>query len=86
MTTNKSKKIPGKGKEFEIEESDYSLNEVALRGWVTTIATERELPSGDAVVQFRIYSEILLLVAVIPICDYVMKLNVACCKIKEKQY
>ena len=29
------------------DEIDYSLNDVALRGWVTTIATERELPSGD---------------------------------------
>ena len=37
-----------------IEEVDYSLNDVALRGWVTTIASERELPSGDLVVQFRI--------------------------------
>ncbi|MEY2813493.1 MAG: hypothetical protein RL579_398 [Actinomycetota bacterium] len=37
-----------------VEEIDYSLNDVALRGWVTTIATERELPSGDVVVQFRI--------------------------------
>ena len=36
------------------DEIDYSLNDVALRGWVTTIATERELPSGDIVVQFRI--------------------------------
>lgn len=38
----------------EIEELDYSLNDVALRGWVTTPATERELPSGDLVAQFRI--------------------------------
>lgn len=38
----------------EIEEVDYSLNDVALRGWVTTVATERELPSGDVVSQFRI--------------------------------
>lgn len=30
------------------------MNDVALRGWVTTIASERELPSGDLVVQFRI--------------------------------
>ena len=37
-----------------VEEVDYSLNDVALRGWVTTIASERELPSGDLVVQFRI--------------------------------
>jgi len=36
------------------EEVDYSLNDVALRGWVTTTATERELPSGDLVAQFRI--------------------------------
>ena len=36
------------------EYCDYSLNDVALRGWVTTIATERQLPSGDIVVQFRI--------------------------------
>ena len=36
------------------EELDYSLNDVALRGWVTTTATERSLPSGDLVAQFRI--------------------------------
>jgi single-strand DNA-binding protein len=36
------------------QDVDYSLNDVALRGWVTTIASERELPSGDLVVQFRI--------------------------------
>ena len=42
-----------KSNEIE-EEIDYSLNDVALRGWVTTVATERELPSGDLVVQFRI--------------------------------
>jgi single-strand DNA-binding protein len=41
-------------KEEATEEVDYSLNDVALRGWVTTIASERELPSGDLVVQFRI--------------------------------
>lgn len=40
--------------EAAAEEVDYSLNDVALRGWVTTTATERELPSGDLVVQFRI--------------------------------
>ena len=39
---------------IEKEEIDYSLNDVMLRGWVTTIATERKLPSGDLVVQFRI--------------------------------
>ena len=41
-------------KQATVEEVDYSLNDVALRGWVTTIASERELPSGDLVVQFRI--------------------------------
>ena len=46
-------KVAKKLNEIE-EEIDYSLNDVALRGWVTTIATERELPSGDLVVQFRI--------------------------------
>ena len=38
----------------EMEEVDYSLNDVMLRGWVTTLATERKLPSGDVVTQFRI--------------------------------
>ena len=36
------------------EQVDYSLNEVKLVGWVTTIATDRELPSGDLVTSFRI--------------------------------
>ena len=36
------------------DEVDYSLNDVALRGWVTTVAAQRELPSGDLVAQFRI--------------------------------
>ena len=48
-----SNKETKKSTEIE-EEIDYSLNDVALRGWVTTVATERELPSGDVVVQFRI--------------------------------
>lgn len=36
------------------KDMDYSLNDVALRGWVTTIGVERELPSGETAVQFRI--------------------------------
>lgn len=36
------------------QDIDYSLNDVSLRGWVTTIATERELPSGELVAQFRL--------------------------------
>ena len=31
------------------DEVDYSLNDVALRGWVTTVAAQRELPSGDQI-------------------------------------
>lgn len=33
---------------------DYSVNEVLLRGRVSGEPTERELPSGDRVVEFRI--------------------------------
>jgi len=52
-TNKEANKESKKSNEIE-EEIDYSLNDVALRGWVTTVATERELPSGDVVVQFRI--------------------------------
>jgi single-strand DNA-binding protein len=37
----------------EIEE-DYSLNDVLLRGRVSKQAIEKELPSGDKVVEFRL--------------------------------
>jgi single-strand DNA-binding protein len=33
---------------------DYSLNDVMLRGRVSDIATEKILPSGDKVVEFRL--------------------------------
>jgi len=49
-----AEKVKQEIKKSESNEVDYSLNDVALRGWVTTTATERELPSGDVVVQFRI--------------------------------
>jgi single-strand DNA-binding protein len=52
-TNKEANKETKKSNEIE-EEIDYSLNDVALRGWVTTVAAERELPSGDVVVQFRI--------------------------------
>lgn len=39
---------------MSIEEVDYSLNQVKLCGWVTTIARTKELPSGDLITQFRI--------------------------------
>lgn len=36
------------------KDMDYSLNDVALRGWVTTIGVEREYAGGETAVQFRI--------------------------------
>ena len=38
----------------EVEEADYSLNDLLLRGRVSAIAVEKELPSGDKVVEFRL--------------------------------
>jgi single-strand DNA-binding protein len=38
----------------ENPEPDYSLNDVMLRGRVSDIATEKILPSGDKVVEFRL--------------------------------
>ena len=35
-------------------EVDYSLNDVVLRGRVSAEAIEKELPSGDKVVEFRL--------------------------------
>lgn len=40
-------------KSVEIEE-DYSLNDLLLRGRVSQVAIEKELPSGDKVVEFRL--------------------------------
>jgi single-strand DNA-binding protein len=37
----------------EVQE-DYSLNDVVLRGRVSQEAVEKELPSGDKVVEFRL--------------------------------
>lgn len=37
----------------EVEE-DYSLNDLLLRGRVSAPAIEKELPSGDKVVEFRL--------------------------------
>ena len=48
-----SKKKPQKVKS-EIEEVDYSLNDVLLRGRVSAVATSKELPSRDKVVEFRL--------------------------------
>jgi single-strand DNA-binding protein len=38
----------------EAEESDYSLNDCLLRGRVSAQATDKELPSGEHVVEFRL--------------------------------
>ena len=38
----------------EAEEEDYSLNDLLLRGRVSAEAVEKELPSGDKVVEFRL--------------------------------
>jgi single-strand DNA-binding protein len=50
-----AKKAAAKSKTHhgEIEE-DYSLNDVVLRGRVSQEAIEKELPSGDKVVEFRL--------------------------------
>lgn len=36
------------------EESDFSLNDCLLRGRVSAEATDKELPSGEHVVEFRL--------------------------------
>jgi single-strand DNA-binding protein len=43
-----------KKKKVSEEEIDYSLNDCLLRGRVSAIATDRELPSGEHVVEFRL--------------------------------
>lgn len=39
---------------YEEVEEDFSLNDVVLRGRVSQEAVEKELPSGDKVVEFRL--------------------------------
>lgn len=43
-----------KKKSEEVSELDYSHNECKLRGRVSALATDRELPSGEHVVEFRL--------------------------------
>jgi single-strand DNA-binding protein len=43
-----------KKKIAEVEDIDYSLNDCLLRGRVSALATDRELPSGEHVVEFRL--------------------------------
>ena len=59
MVTKSSVKITTKkvSKEKELaetEEIDLSLNDLLLRGRVSAVATTKELPSGDKVVEFRL--------------------------------
>ena len=51
-----SNKVATKKKRIERVEDkeDYSLNDVVLRGRVSREAVEKELPSGDKVVEFRL--------------------------------
>jgi single-strand DNA-binding protein len=53
MVTKSSTKKSSTKKVVEVEE-DYSLNDVLLRGRVSQEAVEKELPSGDKVVEFRL--------------------------------
>ena len=53
MATKAVVKKVGAQKIVEVEE-DYSLNDVLLRGRVSQEAVEKELPSGDKVVEFRL--------------------------------
>jgi single-strand DNA-binding protein len=41
-------------KKIDDSELDYSLNDLLLRGRVSAPAVEKELPSGDKVVEFRL--------------------------------
>jgi single-strand DNA-binding protein len=51
MSVTKAKK---KSQVAEVEEEDYSLNDLLLRGRVSSQALEKELPSGDKIVEFRL--------------------------------
>ena len=51
MSEKKEKK---KSAAVEIEQEDFSLNDLLLRGRISAAAIEKELPSGDKVVEFRL--------------------------------
>jgi single-strand DNA-binding protein len=46
--------MAAKKKSEVIEQEDFSLNDCLLRGRVSAQATDRELPSGEHVVEFRL--------------------------------
>ena len=52
VTKISAKKVSSK-KNAEVTE-DFSLNDVLLRGRISQAAIEKELPSGDKVVEFRL--------------------------------
>ena len=52
MATKRTTKVTAK--KSEDTEVDYSLNDLLLRGRVSAPAIEKELPSGDKVVEFRL--------------------------------
>lgn len=51
MSVTKAKKKSPVG---AVEDEDYSLNDLLLRGRVSAQALEKELPSGDKIVEFRL--------------------------------
>ena len=53
-TKNVLKKRSAKLAKVPDTETDYSLNDLLLRGRVSAQATSKELPSGDKVVEFRL--------------------------------
>ncbi len=52
--TMSEKKAKKKSAVVEIEEEDFSLNDLLLRGRISAAALEKELPSGDKIVEFRL--------------------------------
>jgi single-strand DNA-binding protein len=48
------KRVSKKSDFQESEEIDLSFNDLLLRGRVSALATTKELPSGDKVVEFRL--------------------------------
>ena len=54
MSTTKKVVKTKKVEVVNLEELDYSLNDLMLRGRVSATATTKELPSGDKVVEFRL--------------------------------
>ena len=48
------KKVSKKSVQVQIDEIDLSLTDLLLRGRVSAVATTKELPSGDKVVEFRL--------------------------------